>query len=194
MGKISAAVPLSERLMKIDPLDFPPNYVKGALHFYSGQFDKALKAWHRLYEIYPESAYSRWIYALILTYNNRYDEAFSIIDQSAKTDPDTVLTKLGLMLKYGLRGEKGKAFQEMTQDFQKTCQHDYSLSHHLAGVFALLGEKKKALNWLESAVNCGLFNYPLLNEYDPFFENIRGEERFKKLMERVKHEWEHFEV
>ncbi len=25
-------------------------------------------------------------------------------------------------------------------------------------------------------------------------ENIRGEERFKKLMERVKHEWENFEV
>lgn len=25
-------------------------------------------------------------------------------------------------------------------------------------------------------------------------ENIRGEERFKKLMERVKNEWENFEV
>jgi hypothetical protein len=27
-----------------------------------------------------------------------------------------------------------------------------------------------------------------------FLANIRGEERFKKLMERVKYEWEHFEV
>ncbi len=26
------------------------------------------------------------------------------------------------------------------------------------------------------------------------FENIRGEPRFKKLMERVKHEWENFEA
>lgn len=194
MGKISAAVPLSERLIKIDPLDFPPNYVKGALHFYSGQNDKALKAWHRLYEIYPESAYSRFSYALILTYNNQYDQAFSIIDHSAKTDPDTVLTKLGLMLKYGLQGEKEKAFQEMTPDFQKTCQRDYSFSHHLAGVFALLDEKKEALKWLESAVNSGLINYPLLNEYDLFLENIRSEPRFKKLMEKVKHEWENFEV
>jgi hypothetical protein len=25
-------------------------------------------------------------------------------------------------------------------------------------------------------------------------ENVRGEPRFKKLMERVKHEWENFEV
>ena len=29
---------------------------------------------------------------------------------------------------------------------------------------------------------------------DPFLENIRGEPRFKKLMERVKREWENFEV
>jgi hypothetical protein len=32
-----------------------------------------------------------------------------------------------------------------------------------------------------------------MNEYDPFFGSIRGEERFKKLMERAKYEWEHFE-
>ncbi len=29
---------------------------------------------------------------------------------------------------------------------------------------------------------------------NPFLENIRGEERFKKLMERVKYEWENFEI
>jgi hypothetical protein len=34
----------------------------------------------------------------------------------------------------------------------------------------------------------------LLAELDPFLANIRGEERFKKLMERVKYEWEHFMV
>jgi hypothetical protein len=31
-------------------------------------------------------------------------------------------------------------------------------------------------------------------EKDPWLESIRGEERFKKLMERVKQEWEEFEV
>ena len=43
-------------------------------------------------------------------------------------------------------------------------------------------------------VRWGFINYPFLNEYDPFLENIRREERFKKLMKRVKHEWENFEV
>ena len=33
----------------------------------------------------------------------------------------------------------------------------------------------------------------LLRRIVPFLDNIRGEEHFKKLMERVKYEWEHFE-
>jgi hypothetical protein len=51
-----------------------------------------------------------------------------------------------------------------------------------------------SLEFLENAVNRGLINYPLISEIDPLLENIRGEERFKKLMERVKYEWENFEV
>lgn len=60
--------------------------------------------------------------------------------------------------------------------------------------YALLNEYTTALDWLENAINRGFINYPFLNEIDSFLENIRGEERFKKLRARVKHEWENFEV
>ena len=57
----------------------------------------------------------------------------------------------------------------------------------------MLGEVHKALEWLELASDNGVINYPLLAQHDPFLENIRGEEGFKRLMERVKHEWEQFD-
>jgi hypothetical protein len=34
------------------------------------------------------------------------------------------------------------------------------------------------------------FNYSFISEYDPLLSEIRCKEHFKKLMERVKHEWE----
>jgi hypothetical protein len=40
----------------------------------------------------------------------------------------------------------------------------------------------------------GAINYPFLATLDPWLANIRGDARFQKLMERVKYEWEHFEV
>jgi hypothetical protein len=36
------------------------------------------------------------------------------------------------------------------------------------------------------------FNYPFLNEYDPFLKNLRDDARFKKLMQRIKTEWDNF--
>jgi len=68
------------------------------------------------------------------------------------------------------------------------------VSYLVSVTLSLLDAKKEALDWLENAVNRGFLNYPLFSERDPFLENIRGEERFKKLMERVKYEWEHFEI
>jgi len=54
--------------------------------------------------------------------------------------------------------------------------------------FALLNENNNALDWLENAVRLGFINYPFLNQYDSFLENVRGEKRFKMLMERVKYD------
>ena len=48
--------------------------------------------------------------------------------------------------------------------------------------------------WLEKATKKGLINYPFLSEYDHTLENILGEKQYKKLMKKVKYEWEHFEV
>ena len=47
---------------------------------------------------------------------------------------------------------------------------------------------------MENDVNLGFVNYPYLSELNPLLVEIRGGRRFELLMERVKQEWEHFEV
>lgn len=82
----------------------------------------------------------------------------------------------------------------MTPDFVKGIKMDLQFSYHFATFYSYLGDKEKSMELLENAVDRGFINYPLIVEYDPFLENIRGEARFKKLMERVKYDWENFEV
>ena len=57
---------------------------------------------------------------------------------------------------------------------------------------ALAGAKDEALTWLERAVEQGWINYPLFSKQDPLLESIRGEERFRELMVKVKRDWEDF--
>jgi hypothetical protein len=81
----------------------------------------------------------------------------------------------------------------MDPEFKKTCRRDAEWSYLVAAALALLNENNDALDWLENAVRLGFINYPFLNQYDSFLENVRGEERFKMLMKRVQYDWEHFE-
>jgi non-specific serine/threonine protein kinase len=193
VGKSSATFPLLERLKKADPLNPGIHLYQGFSYLYDSQYSLALEPLRQWYQSDPDNPAKEFLYALILAYNKAFDEAFFIIEKCAKADPNNVLSKFGLLLKYGLQKDREKAFQVMTPDFQKTCQRDGEWSYYVADALAILGEKKEALDWLENAVNRGFINYPFINEHDSFLENIRGEERFKKLMERVKYEWEHFE-
>ncbi len=193
VGRISAAIPFQERLRQIEPLDPFSLWGLGGLYFFDGQYDLALQEYRRLYEMDPKEPWWQTWYALTLAYNEQIDEAVAIIDESARATPDNMHTKLALMQIHGLKGEKQAVLEELTEDFREWCREGI-WSSRVATAFALLNEKEEALNWLEQAVNSGFINYPLLSERDPWLENIRGEKRFKELMERVKSEWENFEV
>jgi non-specific serine/threonine protein kinase len=158
-----------------------------------GKYDLLLAFSRRWYESDPESPMSQAAYALALTYNNRFKEAFSIVDRLAETSPDNAVTKMALLAKYGVLKDKEKAFQILTPDFQMTCKRDFQWSYNVAEELSLLGAKKEALDWLENAINRGFLDYRVM-EHDFPLDNIRGEERFKKLMERAKYMSDHFEV
>jgi serine/threonine protein kinase len=194
LGKIPAAATLSERLLQIAPLDFPTHWIHGAQHFYSGEFNRALEIWRTLPELWPENPWSHFSYALALAYNQEADRAYDVIEKGEWANSEDSGFKLGQMLKYAIQGDREKAREELTQECQRTFQRDAQYSHLVAGFFSLLDSKDEAIDWLENAVNRGFINYPLLNVYDYMLDNLREELRFKKLMERVKHEWENFEV
>ena len=61
-----------------------------------------------------------------------------------------------------------------------------------AGWLAQVEERELALDWLEHWVDRGSFNYPMLAHGDPLLENLRGEARFGRLIERVRPMWEAF--
>jgi non-specific serine/threonine protein kinase len=192
-GKLAAVIPFMERLRAVDPLD-PWNWLlQGFYHFFAGQYELALEPLRKYYERDPDNGIAQFFYAWSLMHAEELDEAFSIVDRSEKATPDNVFTKFALLLKYGLLKESEKVFREMTTDFRKTCRRDHQWSYFVAVPLALIDARSESLDWLENAVDKGFINYPDL-ERNPYLDNIRGEERFKKLMERVKYEWEHFEV
>jgi len=192
-GKLAAAKTFMQRLQEIDPLDPFNHTIQGMYLIIDGQYAAALDPLRRSYEADPDNPMSQFFFATALLHEKRFDEAFSVIDRAAKVAPENACTKFSLMLRYSLQNDREKTLREMTPEFQKTSRRDHQWSYFVAIPLALLDAREESLDWLENAVNKGFINYPEL-ERNPYLDNLRDEERFKKLLKRVRHEWEHFEV
>ncbi|MCP4728427.1 MAG: protein kinase, partial [bacterium] len=192
LGKTEDAEVLVKKLLDIDPLNPTYNFLPGYIQFFNGQFDLAEKNLEKTYNTDPENSYVKMGYILALTYNQQYEKAFNISSFSIKTSPENKISQFCHCLTLALRGEKENARVILNKIKSRSFLDGWD-TWFIAMCDALINEKEDALDGLEKAVDRGFINYPFLNEYDPFLENIRNEPRFKKLMKRVKHEWENFD-
>jgi non-specific serine/threonine protein kinase len=194
VGRTNAAIDLTDRCIKIDPIN-PMNYaMQGINHFFQGRFDLALSPILDMQKIAPQSSMWQFWKSITLLYNDCPNESHDFINEYVKEPGIDSVSQLIIFLKYVLKGDKNQLSSLLTPELIIYVQKDNQLSWHMATFYSYLIEKHQSLEWLENAVDRGFINYPFLDKYDKLLENIRGEERFKKLMKRVKYEWENFEV
>jgi serine/threonine protein kinase/Tfp pilus assembly protein PilF len=90
--------------------------------------------------------------------------------------------------KTGRKDEAKKLFQENLDWLQKRIeQGDDSIDTRfsMAAIYAVQGNKDEALKWLQKAVDAGWRYYNFASRY-PLLENIRDDERFKRIIDEIK--------
>jgi serine/threonine protein kinase len=194
VGRINEAVSLVDRVIKIDPINPLNHAMKGISQFFQGQFNLAKEPLLETFNMLPEGSMWQFWKSIILLYNDRAKETLDFINTNVKEPGQDALAQMAIFLKYVLKGDKNELIPLLTPDFIKAVRNDCQFSWHMGTFYSYMEDKDRSLEWLENAIDRGFINYPFLNEHDKLLDNIRGEPRFKKLMERVKHEWENFEV
>jgi len=189
LGKTSAAEKMVERLSEVDPLNPQIEAVKIVHLHYAGRLDLAFELLTKANKTDPPGLFH---HAWFLVYKKRLKEAEDIVEKEIKDPQENLMWQLYFLLKYAAQGDREKFSQMLSPDLLSTVKRDPQYSSFMADFYCLLGDKEKALDWLENAVNRGFINYPYIKEYDPYLENIREEDRFRKLLEKIKSEWEQF--
>jgi len=197
-GRPSEAEKFARKLIEIDPLNSFNHGILGFALWMSGKLDQAISSFEKCEKLEPESIIPKFWIVIILAWKKDYKRAFEMVEQLVQQKSQDVMratfTKYLIAFKYAWKGKSEEALSSMTDDLKEIAWNDPDFPWLWAGFYALVNEKDEALRWLEHSVNRGFINYPVLSKKDPFLENIRGEKRFKKLMERVKYEWENFDV
>ncbi|MBN1347885.1 protein kinase [candidate division KSB1 bacterium] len=193
-GKTHAATPYIKKAVEIDPLTPLTHSVRGFQYFIEAKYEKALVHYRRMFQLGPDSPVTHLFFAWVLASGKHSAEAVSIIEQLTHKFPHTIITQLGLFLQNAIIGNKKDVLQAVTQQLKSAAKWVECFSRLMADCYAMIDAKDDAIDWLENAVNLGLCNHPYISKYDSLLENIRGEKRFKLLMEKVKTKWQHFEV
>jgi eukaryotic-like serine/threonine-protein kinase len=194
VGKTDAATPLARRLEEVDPLNAFSLMMSANVPMFAGRFADALEPSRRMFALDPVTPVLRANYVMVLSYNNRIDEAEALTDGLVvQPDSDVATWWIG-MSRAAWRGDRAEVLRLADSPYREAAAWDQEIPWLLASAHGAVGAKDEALFWLDAAISRGMINYPFLSEHDRYLDSVRGDARFRQLMERARREWERFEV
>jgi len=192
-GRPEHARPVAEKWIAIDPAHPIGQLALDLAAWMRGDLESATRGMEEGYRLEPDSQVRAFYLGHLFAWTGRHEESLRLAEKMFHQDPEDTMGQALRFVGLSLHGRAEEAKNAVSPAVEESIWMDFHLPWVMAEGYSLLGEKDEALRWLERAVEKGIFNYPVLNELDPLLAGVRGDPRFRKLMERVKHEWENFE-
>ncbi|HSW29684.1 MAG TPA: protein kinase [Longimicrobiales bacterium] len=180
------------RLLSIDPLTVMNLWGSAMAFWMEGDFEQSVEVWEAMYRREPGLRIARAARIFPLARLGRIEDACREADALVAEDPGDAFATIGTAQKHALLRERDPLLALATGYLRDTFWDDPEYPEWVAGWLALVDERDLALEWLEHWVDRGSINYPMLASGDPFLERLRGETRFRRLLERVRPAWEQF--
>ena len=111
-----------------------------------------------------------------------YEEAIPELQKGVELWPGS--TPIGMLGEvYAASGYRNEA-QKILEQLQELSKQRYVTPYVIARIHVTLGEKDKALQWLETAYQQQA-EWMVLLKVDPCFDDLRPDPRFQSLMRRM---------
>ena len=153
------------------------------------RYGEARETMERIIDLHPTMHHLHSILALSLYYEGKDREAEEALQKGLTADALQPFSHGVLAMIYARRKGFDEALGEIELEVKPYAGNDASLATAVAAVYALIGQKGTALEWLEKAVGWGYAEYPWLKS-DPNFEGLKEDVRYQQLMERLKQRWQ----
>jgi TolB-like protein/Tfp pilus assembly protein PilF len=167
----------------LDPLSLVLSTDKGLIYYYSGRQDEAIEAAQKILAHDPNFADAHLLLGMALERQGQFKLAAQEVGKYLEVsgqDPDALM-KLGVTYAHG--GDNVRA-QQMIAEMRKPSAGKYVPFYYIADIYAALGDKESAFQWLDRALDQHS-NSCLLLAIDPAFENLRSDPRFQEAARKI---------
>lgn len=183
MGRFDEGLSQMQRALELDPLSPVANADVGWVYMLARRYDQAIEQMKRTLELEPGfgSAEACLVQSYVL--RGQYAEALEIARRE--------------MIESGASGEEMAAVEQSDPKVAMKAVYRWRLNHRFetarkrtlssdgfAALYAVLGEKEKAFEWLEKAVRDRDFSVSSI-KVDADFDSLRSDPRFDDLLKRI---------
>jgi len=183
LGRQAREMAEMRRALELDPLSLIINANVGYAYLHAGRYDEAIAQLRKTVEMDGSFYYARWGVAEALELKGASADAVAEYQKTIATTEDPFpLALLGHL--YGTLGRVDEAHKILEQLSQLRQQH-YIDAYCLAIVYLGLGDRDRALEWLERGYDeHDGFNIGPIRA-DPLLAALRGDPRFETLAEKI---------
>jgi len=195
-GRFDEAKAEMQRAIDINPISYNFYGDMGQLYYFTREYDKAKQYCFRSLEIYPDFPYAHNNLAQIYLQQGDFENfvresqlgglTLNVTTNNPRIDDETrraaIQRDLDLLRAKGIRGylEFGLTNSLANTESMKNAGSNLGF----AWTYAYLGEKEKALNYLERAYEARAFLLPWTKS-DPRTDSLKSEPRYKAILQKM---------
>ena len=185
IGRFPEALSETERAMEFDPVAVRNYKLPGMILFFAGQYDRAIEQYRKALEMEPGFPPAQREIGLAYEQKGMYQEALAALRETLDLSGNYFqpTNDADIAHVYAVSGNKGEAERILNELIQKS-EHTYVSPYNIAIVYAGLGKREKALEWLNRAYEDHSFWMYWL-KIDPRLKELRSEPKFVALERQV---------
>ena len=183
VGQFDRAIAEGKRAAELDPLSVIITADLGADLLVARRYDEAIDQFHKAIDLDPRFYYVHWNLAEALEMKGDLRGALREYKRAVELDDDPfVLALLGQA--YAKIGQRDEALKILAQ-LPQIAAHRYVPSYSFALLHMALGDKDKAIEWLERSYHDGAGLDIIFLKVDPMLDPLQKEPRFQALVAKV---------
>ncbi len=182
MGRVDEGLAQIRMARELDPLSIIISTAMGRIYLNGRRYDEAIEQLRKTLDEEPDFAEAHFQLALAFEGKRMYEDAVREFQKYIELSGDRTMTAW-VGRAYAVWGKRSEA-ERYLQEAIKSASGQTVSSYPIAAIYAAMGDKERALEWLEH-VYADRSYYVIHLKTDPVFDSLRSDPRFQDLMRRI---------
>jgi len=182
MERTEEAIAEIKKAQELDPLSLIINTDHGEFYYFARRPDQAIEQLRKALDLDSSFVRAHFLLARAYAQKGQCNQAIEEFQRAKALDAKVEMLG-GLGQGYASCGRKDEARRVLNELLELSKQH-YVSPHWIASIYAGLGERDAAFEWLNKAVELR-FGPLIYLKVNPIWDNLRSDPRFQILLSRV---------